>query len=180
MTDSTAEKLAETLGSTSLTATNDQTTTSPQTNTASVVAAAHPASLPITLSRSYTVHSMPTDAWVQIFCDRIVLGVSQLQGVVGNFLLCDAQPSQAHPGSASVVDYNVTTLLGTRQDPLLDVYARQVCEKIHALDSDAPTVIILGISLHKERGKDPQVFRAIVDLLVNLYQDARSSAALSK
>jgi hypothetical protein len=67
--------------------------------------AAHPSSIPATLTRSYTVKSVPTDAWVQIFADRIVIGISQLDGKVGNYLLCQATSSEVNPRA---VDYNVT------------------------------------------------------------------------
>jgi hypothetical protein len=67
--------------------------------------AAHPSSIPATLTRSYTVKSVPTEAWVQIFADRIVIGLSQLDGKVGNFLLCQASSSEVNPRA---VDYNVT------------------------------------------------------------------------
>jgi hypothetical protein len=67
--------------------------------------AAHPSSIPATLTRSYLVKSVPTDAWVQIFADRIVIGVSQLDGKVGNFLLCQATSSEVNPRA---VDYTVT------------------------------------------------------------------------
>jgi hypothetical protein len=67
--------------------------------------AAHPSSIPATLTRSYTVQSVPTDAWVQIFTDRIVIGISQLDGKVGNYLLCQAASSEVNPRA---VEYNVT------------------------------------------------------------------------
>jgi hypothetical protein len=67
-------------------------------------------------------------------------------------------------------------LLGAREDSLLAVYARQITEKV--VEMRPPTsaeplpTIILAISLHKEKGKDTEMFGLLVDLLVQLYRDA--------
>jgi hypothetical protein len=133
----------------------------------------HPRSIPATRTRSFTVKSVPTDAWVQVFADRIVLGVSQLDGKIGNFLLCQASSSAVNPRQ---VDFSVTNLLGAREDPLLAVYARRVTEQIIANRSPENTapfpLVIVGISLDKEKGRDQEMFRLLVDLLVQLYREA--------
>lgn len=137
--------------------------------------AAHPSSLPSTLSRSFTVKSVPTDAWVQVFADRVVIGLSQLDGKVGNYLLCQASTSEVNP---KAIDYDVSNLLGAREDPLLVVYARRITELIIA--TRPPTAhfppVVLAISLDKEKGKDMEMFRLLVDIAVKLYSDAVSGA----
>jgi hypothetical protein len=58
----------------------------------------------------------------------------------------------------------------------LAVYARRVTEQIVAMrpptSADPLPTIILAISIHKEKGKDTEMFGLLVDLLVQLYRDA--------
>ena len=127
-----------------------------------------PASLPATLTRSYEILSIPTDAYCQIFSDRIVLGVSQLDQRIGTWLLCESQNSETNPDR---VEYPVSTLLGL-EDVLLEVYARQITEKIRMASSSSPSIVlVLGISLDKKRGKDTKMFRLLVETLAQLYSD---------
>jgi hypothetical protein len=135
----------------------------------------HSSSLPTTLTRSYTIDLIETDIWVQLFNDRCVIGVSQLEnGRVGNYLLCQPEPSPIDP---KAIDFHIDNLLGVREDPLLSVYLRQITETIvgsqAARGSKPYPAIILGISLHKTKAKDPDMFRILVDLIVKLHQDAK-------
>ena len=150
-------------------------------SSSSDTAQAHPATLPKTLSRSFTVNSIPTHLWIQLFVDRVVIGISQLSGgKIGNFILCQAHPSPVNP---KVVDYEFTHLLGAgRDDPAVAVCSRQLMENIYKLSSSSPSSssgtrtiphVILGLSLHPEEGKDPRMMRCILDLATQLYQDAR-------
>ncbi|GKY96568.1 hypothetical protein MPSEU_000616400 [Mayamaea pseudoterrestris] len=68
----------------------------------------------------------------------------------------------------------LTNLLGAREDVAMNVYAQQLCEKIiTARGAGQPLLtIVLGITLHKTKGKEPAMFRAILDVLVKLYRDA--------
>jgi Proteasome assembly chaperone 3 len=144
-------------------------------NTAPEPLAPHPSSLPTTISRSCILHQIPTQYWIQLFADRVVLGISQLNGRVGNYLLCQATPSDVNPND---VDYQVTSLLGAREETLLSVYAERIAGNILAGNRNH-TTIVLGISLHKDKGKDPEMFRSIVDLLVQLYKEAIDVSASS-
>ena len=127
--------------------------------------------MPRTLARSYTIDGVETNVWVQIFRDRLFFGVSQLQGSLGNFLLCEPIQSLIN---MKQYDLEVTNLLGAREDTLLNVYAKRLCETIiQARGHGEPLLtIVLGISLHKEKGKGPVMFQAILDLLTKLYQEA--------
>ena len=58
--------------------------------------------------------------------------------------------------------YEMVTLLGRRDDPLLNVYARQIIEKISAY-SDKP--LLLGISLVPE-GRGKEIFEAVLNNLL--------------
>lgn len=60
--------------------------------------------------------------------------------------------------------YDMTTLLGKRDDPLLDVYARQIIEKV-AVHSNRP--LILGIAL-KPEGRDAKTFQDILNKLFEI------------
>jgi hypothetical protein len=81
-----------------------------------------------------------------------------------------------------IIYYKVThlfahsNLLGAREDPLLAVYARRISEKIVGLrpptSAEPFPTIVLAVSIHKEKGKDPEMFGLLVDLLVQLYRDA--------
>lgn len=131
----------------------------------------HPKSLPTTLSRSYKILGVPTDAWVQIFSDRIVVGVSQRQQKVGNWCLCQATQSSIDP---KAIDFTLSTVLGDRNDPMIEVYARRITDRIiqsRMIPGSNTMVVFLGISL-QDQGKDPEMFRLVVDVLVKLVQDA--------
>jgi Proteasome assembly chaperone 3 len=136
--------------------------------------APHPSALPTTISRSCVILSIPTQYWIQLFADRVVLGISQLNGRVGNYLLCQAITSDVNPKD---VDYQVTSLLGSREETLLSVYTERIARRTLAGKGANHSTIILGISLHKDQGKDPEMFRSIVDLLVQLYEEAVTVSA---
>ena len=69
-------------------------------------------SLPKTATQSYIVDGVATDMFVQVFSDRIVVGVSQLNGKFGNYMMCEAIPDEVNPKH---IAYDVTTLLGARE-----------------------------------------------------------------
>lgn len=140
----------------------------------------HPQSLPRSLTRSYTVGGVATDITVQLFSERVVLTCSQLQGRIGQWLLCKCASND--PFNPAKVDWDVVHLLGARDDPLLTVYGKRVAERIlqgSAADADngaaAPPAVLLGLALGAT-AKNPAVFHTIVDLLVNLYYEVATAA----
>ena len=127
--------------------------------------------LPTTLSRSYKILGVPTDAWVQVFSDRIVIGVTQREQKVGNWCLCQALQSPIDP---KAIDFNINTVLGDRNDAMIGVYARRITERIielRLIPGSNTMVVFLGISL-KDQGKDPEMFRVVVDVLMKLVREA--------
>lgn len=139
-------------------------------------------SLPTTKIRSYTIRSVQTDIMVQLFSDRIVLSVTQLSGKLGSLLSVSVEDS--------VIDnsrtYNVSTLLGRRDDATSEVMGRQIAERIVALGGNKPGMggvgavcppILLGFALKKQAEGDPAVFRTIVELLLQTYKEAIAAAA---
>ena len=146
-----------------------------------------PNSLPTTLIRTYNIRSIKTDIMVQLFADRIFLTVTQLSGKIGTLLSVSVEDS--------VIDfsrtYNISTLLGRRDDATLEVMARQVAERIASLGGNKPGMsggggagggvvcppILLGVALKKDVAGDAAIFRAIVDLLLQTYREAVAVAA---
>lgn len=139
-------------------------------------------SLPTTLIRSYSILSIQTDIMVQLFSDRIFLSVTQLSGKLGSLLSVSVEDS--------VIDnsrtYNVSTLLGRRDDATSEVMGRQIAERIAALGGNKPGMggggavcppILLGFALKKQAEGDPAVFRVIVELLLQTYKEAITAAA---
>ena len=129
----------------------------------------YPVSLPTTLCRSYKILDIATDAWVQVFSDRIFVGVTQLNQKVGNYVMCQAVRS---PIDHASVDFSISTVLGNREDPMMGVYARRVTERlIQDQVLMDPISLFLGISL-KNSGKDPKMFHRVVEVLYNLIREA--------
>ena len=141
-------------------------------------------SLPTTIIRSYSIQSIQTDIMVQLFSDRIFLSVTQLSGKLGSLLSVSVEDS--------VIDnsrtYNVSTLLGRRDDATSEVMGRQIAERIAAMGGNRPGMggggavcppILLGFALKKQAEGDPTstVFRAIVELLLQTYKEAIAAAA---
>lgn len=142
--------------------------------------------LPVTLTRSFQISLstegsesqtiIPTDCFIQLFGDRVVMGISQVKGKIGNYLLCQVQPSPVKP---QAFDFEVSNLLGAREDPLLAVFARRICEQVIVprLPPMESFTLILGISLQpNSQGRDPQVFRSTVDIMGKLYAEASNLA----
>ncbi len=128
-------------------------------------------SLPTTLSRSYKLLGIHTDAYVQIFQDRIVVGVSQRQQRIGTWCLCQASQSAVDP---KAIDFNINVVLGDRSDAMAGVYARQITEQIirgRFLPGTTTMVVFLGIAL-QDHGNDPEMFQTVLQVLLQLIQDA--------
>eukprot|EP00566_Odontella_aurita_P036869 CAMPEP_0113571930 /NCGR_PEP_ID=MMETSP0015_2-20120614/25822_1 /TAXON_ID=2838 /ORGANISM="Odontella" /LENGTH=177 /DNA_ID=CAMNT_0000474925 /DNA_START=178 /DNA_END=711 /DNA_ORIENTATION=+ /assembly_acc=CAM_ASM_000160 len=144
-----------------------------------------PGSLPTTLVKCRTIANSSTTVSIMLFSDRVFLSISQLDGKIGTMLQVTVEDS--------VIDmsrtYNITTLLGRRDDSLLEVYARQIGERIAALGGapgcgaggvDAATgeesgvcpPLLIGIALKKEIRENPENFKMIVDLVIESYKEA--------
>ncbi|KAI2496620.1 hypothetical protein MHU86_17879 [Fragilaria crotonensis] len=108
---------------------SDPTATSLQALNLSEGCSPLPQFLPVTLTRSFEIMGIVTDCWVQLFNDQIVIGVSQLGGKVGTYVLCQVEetPLDSKPR------FHISTLLGKRDDAMLEVYARRITERIASL-----------------------------------------------
>mmetsp|Transcript_18754 Transcript_18754/g.52427 ORF Transcript_18754/g.52427 Transcript_18754/m.52427 type:complete len:278 (+) Transcript_18754:172-1005(+) len=142
-------------------------------STASATSSMRPleASLPTTINRSYKIFGVPTHTFCQVFSDRIVVGVTQLQtkepnnsicngqksssGHIGSWVYCQASQSQIDPRQ---VDYELSTLLGSGSSRAeagnrdeKEIYARRIAERLLEKKSipggTNKIVLLLGISL---------------------------------
>eukprot|EP00586_Coscinodiscus_wailesii_P023019 CAMPEP_0172504252 /NCGR_PEP_ID=MMETSP1066-20121228/176817_1 /TAXON_ID=671091 /ORGANISM="Coscinodiscus wailesii, Strain CCMP2513" /LENGTH=150 /DNA_ID=CAMNT_0013280337 /DNA_START=180 /DNA_END=632 /DNA_ORIENTATION=- len=120
-------------------------------------------SLPASIARSYSINDIPTDITIQRFSDRLFVGVSQLNGKIGHFLSCAVEESIID-GSKT---FHVITLLGKRDDALIEVCARQINEKLYALYGNGCGSLLLGMSLLEE-GRHFTVVKAIVNVILEL------------
>ena len=130
-----------------------------------------PSSLPTTLSRSYKLHGIPTDAFVQIFHDRIVVGISQRQQRIGTWCLCQVSQSIIDP---KAIEVDLQTVLGDRSDAMAGVYARQIAERLirgRFHPGSTNLTVFLGIAL-LDNGKDMKMFHSVIEVLLQLIQDA--------
>ncbi len=143
--------------------------------------------VPASISRSYKVVGIPTHAFCQVFSDRIVLGVTQLQkpkektssGHIGSWVYCQASRSQIDPRQ---VDYELSTLLGGgggKTGPVdeKEIYARRIAERLLQKKSlpggSERIVLLLGISLLTiPPSKSIERFKVLVEVMVELVEEA--------
>ena len=105
------------------------------------------------------------------------MGIAQLNCKIGTYVLCQATISQI---DHTTIDYNISTVLGNHTDAMPGVYARRITDKLiqqRVLTKD-PMCLFLGVSL-KDSGKDPKMFSNIVDIVVNLIQEALQKTSSS-
>ena len=128
-------------------------------------------SIPATLHRTYKIRGVKTDLFVQIFRDRYIFGVSQIEGKIGMYLSVDTILSEVNPRE---VEYEVSTLLGPRSDPMPGLYARRLADDLFHLRNDFANSlppILLGISLKKELIREPEVVGSVVSLFVEMFKE---------
>ena len=138
-------------------------------------------SFPTTVQQSCLVNDIQTDLVVQIFSDRTLILISQLNGKIGTYITTTVEQSIIDNSTT----FNITSLLGRRDDPLMEIYARQLAERIHKLHNgssrdvmDGMTLppILLGIALSKEsKAREKDVFHTILDLVLQMYVKALSA-----
>mmetsp|Transcript_10051 Transcript_10051/g.23953 ORF Transcript_10051/g.23953 Transcript_10051/m.23953 type:complete len:173 (+) Transcript_10051:65-583(+) len=161
------ESLSKALQQTELSSSAPTTTTTTTTTTLQ----ARPECLPASISRSFVILGVETDAWVQIFADRIMVGVTQLNQKVGNWCLCQAEQSEVNH---KAIDFTINTVLGDRKDAMIGVYARRITELIiqrQLVPGSNYMAVFLGISL-KDKGTDRAMFQEVVNVLVDMVADA--------
>jgi hypothetical protein len=162
-----------------MSANNDPTTTTTTTatTTTSIAARPLPQCLPTTITRSFRIQDVPSHCFVQIFSDRIVVGITQLATKhIGTWVLCNATQS---PIDFKSIDLDVSTLLGM-QTTSVDVYARHITEGIiqqKLIPGSNRIVVLLGISLKETVGDDDddddrERFQLVTKVLTELIREA--------
>jgi len=107
--------------------------------------------------------SLPTSLCVQLFPDRIFISITQL-GKIGT-LLTGTYTENPH---ADTKYYDTTILLGRRDDPLLNIYTRQLIEKCAGVDPVKARPVLLAISLHKD-GRDTGTFQFLLNEVLQMF-----------
>ena len=142
---------------------------------------ASPRSLPTMISKTCDINGFDTVLLVQLFSDRIWLSVSQYGGKIGTLLQCSIDESIID-GSTT---FEISTLLGKRDDTLLEVYIRQLAERILRLgpkqhsSSSFPSScppILLGIAI---QDRDSNTFHFILQTLLQMYMQGIQSISSS-
>jgi hypothetical protein len=139
-------------------------------------------SLPICLQETKNVCGTPTDFCLQRFSDQNVVLISQT-GRIGTYIHCSLEDYGVIDGSAKT--YHTVTLLGSRENALAEVCARQIHEQIcqfelgldfnRALLANVPVPpLLLGITL---REKDPtrECMQELISSVINLYASSTNS-----
>ena len=132
--------------------------------------------LPSTIrQKSYNIENIHTDLVVQIYADRIIILISQLDGKIGTYLTSSVEESIID-GSTT---YHISSLLGTRDDPLLDIYARQITERIHkVLKHNTRSMvtcppILLGIAIPRTKSaRETSVFNSVLNVILEMFLEA--------
>jgi proteasome assembly chaperone 3 len=116
--------------------------------------------IPLVKQVEISLEGVDTHVSVQSFADTNVVLVSQL-GRLGTI-----KHAEVIEGPEGRRTYEVRTLMGKRDDPLLDVYARQIVEKItEATSSTKP--LLLTVALKKE-GRSAAIFESVVNKILEM------------
>jgi len=101
------------------------------------------------------IDGVHTEFVLMAYENRIVIFVTQI-GRVGTVL--EAKQDKAQDGTTS---YSVNTLLGKRDEPLLEIAARQIVEQLSRVGEKRPLMITLGLKKHT-----PANLKTIVKLVL--------------
>ena len=132
-----------------------------------------PNSFPPTIIRSYIINNVQTEFIIQRFAERVFIGISQLEGKIGTYISSSVEYSMIDNSTT----YHLSTLLGKRDD-LLEVYARQISERIYYSDHQKQQLagaeslpLLIGIALKK--GSDSgDMFKEIINTTKLLYEES--------
>ncbi len=127
------------------------------------LAMAAPTGFPVrTHSSSITIDSHPTTVFTSVYADRIMFIVTQV-GTLGTMV--QSQKETILGGGAT---FSTATLLGARDDPLPELCARQLVEKLSQAGCDLPIILCLGLKrspCHEDR--DPSSQRELISGIIH-------------
>ena len=107
------------------------------------------------ISSSFMVHGIRTEFIVRVCESSVLLLVTQLDKV-GTVVQCEKETS-----SDGGIVFSTRVLIGKREDPLVDVFSRQIIESI-SKDHPDVTSMIVGLALLEGFGLDS--LRVVLDL----------------
>ena len=112
---------------------------------------------PSTLRQVTHLGGLETEVMVTQYSDRVFVVVTQTNKL-GAILAATAESS----GQDNI--FRVRNVLGRRDDPLLNIYARNIAEEV-ARTSARP--LLLAVSLSEE-GRSPQVFQELLSEILSI------------
>lgn len=105
-----------------------------------------------------TVGGHPTHVLLSAYADRLLIVATQV-GTLGTVL--HAEKETVLGGGTT---YRVETLVGRRDDPLLELCARQLAERVAAAGCERPLVVCLGL---RPGGSSLEAVREIVQAVLD-------------
>jgi proteasome assembly chaperone 3 len=123
---------------------------------------AAPTGFPVkTHSSSTTINDHPTTVLISVYADRIMFIVTQV-GTLGTMV--EAQKETVLGGGTT---FSTATLLGTRDDPLPELCARQLVEKLSQSGCDLPIILCLGLQRSPSgEDRDPSSQREMINRII--------------
>ena len=112
---------------------------------------------PVTLQAAASIDGVHTEVVCTAYADRVFVLVTQLRKV-GNLVSASVES-----GADGEDLFSVSTLLGRRDDPSLQVYARQLVQRMAAAECRKP--LLLGIALAPRAEASPTTFRGVMELV---------------
>ena len=139
-------------------------------------------SLPITLQISRLINGVPTDFVLQRFSDRTVVLITQ-SGRIGTYISCSLEDYGVIDGSAKT--YQISVLLGKRDDTFAEVCARQMQENIVKFEMGSDNAggfgasglvpsLLLGITL--EKAQTTECMQELIATVMDLYSRSTGAA----
>lgn len=139
-------------------------------------------SLPVCLQESKSIGGTHTDISVQRFLDQTVVLITQI-GRIGSYIHCSIDDYGLIDGCAR--SFHIVTLLGSRDNAIAEVCARQIHEQIckfelgpdfeSTLLTNVPVPpLLLGITL-KEKEPTRDCMQELISSVLNLYAQSTNS-----
>jgi hypothetical protein len=119
-------------------------------------------SFPTVAQSSVQSNGLTTEILIQLTVDQVFISITQI-GKIGTLLTGNFETMMADNSK----QYEVDIVLGRRDDPLMNVYCRQLIEKSLTVDP-LQRPVLLSIAL-KEEGRDSATFQAVLNETLRLF-----------
>jgi len=115
------------------------------------------ATFPVRTERfTFTLGGVPCTAITSLYANRVVFMITQLE-TFGTVV--QAQKETVLGGGTT---FSTTTLLGLRDDPLPELCARQLIERLDAQGCDLPVLLFIGLNRKVRAGNQRDLLLEIV------------------